>query len=170
MQFTGKTNLVAYKDPKLPPPLAVSDGSDWAAGLQVINPDQAEILVAAVQTLYPHDTLPLSVYRRVVLRFDGVAAGAGKVAGMFTGFCEKLHGAWPVAFPDLAETYRVQVLKSMEGATEFTFVQRLAVRFLYDDVEVWAAFGYQGASVHLGGYVTRGFNDLDWLPPLPQNI
>jgi len=44
------------------------------------------------------------------------------------------------------------------------------VRFLYDDVEVWQAFGYEGASAHLGGYVNRGFNDLDWLPDPPAGV
>jgi hypothetical protein len=29
---------------------------------------------------------------------------------------------------------------------------------------VWDAVGYEGPSVHKGGYVNRGFDDLDWLP------
>ena len=73
-------------------------------------------------------------------------------------------------FAELAETYRVGVLKQIESTAEFFFVQRFAVRYFYDNIEVWAAFGYQGASVHLGGYVRRGFNDLDWLPALPNDL
>ena len=46
----------------------------------------------------------------------------------------------------------------------FRFLQRASVRYLYDDLEVWQAFGYEGASYHLGGFIDRGFDDLDWLP------
>ena len=35
---------------------------------------------------------------------------------------------------------------------------------LYDDPEVWAALGCEGSSFDKGGYINRGFNDLDWLP------
>ena len=35
---------------------------------------------------------------------------------------------------------------------------------LYNDKEVWDVLGYEGASFDKGGYVNRGFNDLDWLP------
>jgi hypothetical protein len=29
---------------------------------------------------------------------------------------------------------------------------------------VWAALGYEGSSYDKGGYINRGFNDLNWLP------
>ncbi len=157
--------VTAYKDPKLPAAPTVSAGADWADGLSGISAADAETLVAAIRTLCPHDDLPEMVYRRVVVQFDRLPA-----AEHLAAFCEMLNGAGPVAFAALAETYRVQALKRIEDTPEFTFVQRMAVRYLYDDVEVWAAFGYEGASVHLGGYVKRGFDDLDWLPPLPNDL
>ena len=35
---------------------------------------------------------------------------------------------------------------------------------LYDDHEVWDLLGYEGSSFEKGGYLHRGFDDLDWLP------
>ena len=35
---------------------------------------------------------------------------------------------------------------------------------LYDDHEVWELLGYEGPSFDKGGYLHRGFDDLDWLP------
>ena len=35
---------------------------------------------------------------------------------------------------------------------------------LYDDHEVWELLGYEGPSFDKGGYLDRGFDDLDWLP------
>ena len=39
-----------------------------------------------------------------------------------------------------------------------------AVVTLYSDPEVWELLGYEGPSYDKGGYVDRGFDDLDWLP------
>jgi hypothetical protein len=35
---------------------------------------------------------------------------------------------------------------------------------LYDSAEVWDLLGYEGPSFDKGGYLHRGFDDLDWLP------
>ncbi len=166
---TATSKVTSYKDPLLPARPNVSAGPDWTGGLATLSTADAEILLSAVQTLYPHENLDPLIYRRVIIHFDRLAA-AEKAASLFAVFCESLRQAEPLPFSDLSESYRIQALKRIELEPAFFFVQRMAVRYLYDDVEVWAAFGYEGASVHLGGYVTRGFNDLDWLPPLPNEI
>lgn len=165
----ARGKVTAYKDPKLPAAQIIPEGAGWVDILRQISPDNAATLVSVIRTLYPHDGLQISIYRRVLVHFDRLAE-TPKIAALFDGFCVALTSGWPLAFADLAETYRVQALRRVEGTAAFTFVQRMAVRYLYDDVEVWAAFGYEGASVHLGGYVKRGFNDLDWLPELPNDL
>ncbi len=34
---------------------------------------------------------------------------------------------------------------------------------LYNQKELWPIFGYEGASFDKGGYLERGFDDIDWL-------
>jgi hypothetical protein len=34
---------------------------------------------------------------------------------------------------------------------------------LYNQKEVWPLFGYEGESYSQGGYIDRGFDDIDWL-------
>jgi hypothetical protein len=34
---------------------------------------------------------------------------------------------------------------------------------LYNNKEAWPLFGYEGASADKGGYITRGFDDINWL-------
>ncbi|GLK86476.1 hypothetical protein [Ancylobacter defluvii] len=160
----------AYKDPKLPPPVELPEGPDWVGVLKVFDAHVAETLVVAARTLYPHQDLPERVYRRTVVAFDGLAAKMPAVAQGFAEFVDLVDGAMPVPFRELSESYRVNGLKAIEGTAAFRLVQRTTVRFLYDDIEVWQAFGYEGASAHLGGYVDRGFNDLDWLPEPPPGI
>ena len=164
------TGFKAHKDPKLAPPPDVAEGPEWVHTLALLDPHVAETLLSAARTLYPHDGLPERVYRRVILHFDRMAAHAPAAAQSFAEFVDRVDTAMPLPFRDLSESYRVSVLKGLEESAAFRLVQRSTVRFLYDDVEVWQAFGYEGASVHLGGYVKRGFNDLDWLPETPAGI
>ena len=58
-------------------------------------------------------------------------------------------------------------LPPVQAASEETaFFQQLRgdlVVSLYNQKEVWPKFGYEGSSYEHGGYIERGFNDLDWL-------
>jgi hypothetical protein len=159
--------VVAHKDPGLPPPVEIPDGPEWLGLLTRFDAATAETLVVAARTLYPHDMLPTSIYRRVVVIFDRLAERSPEIAGRLTTCASLLEQGFPIPFRDRSENYRTAALKSIETTPEFRLLQRLTVRHLYDDVAVWAAFGYEGASCHLGGYVERGFDDLDWLPPIP---
>lgn len=159
--------LTAFKDPALPPPGPALDTPDWHATLGSLDRAAAERLVVAVRTLYPHDGLADPVYRRVVAALDRLAAVTPGGAGWLAAFGAALDAAQPLPFVERSEGFRVQALKAIERTAAFRFVQRAAVRYLYDDLEVWHAFGYEGASSHLGGYIERGFDDLDWLPPVP---
>jgi hypothetical protein len=161
------TTPLAHKDPKLPPPIALPEGPDWTSALRLLDRHAASTLFAAARTLYPHEGLPDRIYRRVVAQFDRMAANSPAAAQTFAGFVALVDGAMPLPFAELTEGYRTQVLKAVEGSGPFRFVQRATVRFLYDDVEVWEAFGYEGAAVQLGGYARRGFDDLRWLPDPP---
>jgi hypothetical protein len=50
------------------------------------------------------------------------------------------------------------------GTPFFESLRALVAWHLYDDREVWDFIGYPGASFDQGGYLHRGFDDLDWLP------
>ena len=39
---------------------------------------------------------------------------------------------------------------------------------IYSDPQTWKLLGYEGPSFAQGGYIDRGFNDLDWLPDPEQ--
>lgn len=155
---------LARKDPRLPPPLAVSEGDDWADALTLLSPGAAATVVAVVRTLFPHDAIPERVYRRTVLHMDRLFAASPAAAQLVAEALDTLDAALPLPFGDRSESYRVAGLKAIEATPAFTVLQRTAVRFFYDDVEVWQACGYEGAVSDIGGFVHRGFDDLDWLP------
>ena len=56
------------------------------------------------------------------------------------------------------------LLRDIADAEFFGFIRGVAVVTLYNDHEVWDLLGYEGESFSQGGYLDRGFDDLDWLP------
>src|SRR5882672_4866491 len=61
------------------------------------------------------------------------------------------------------EADRVAILKAISGTPFFKKLRGDMISALYNQPEVWAKLGYEGPSAPKGGYLHRGFNDLDWL-------
>jgi hypothetical protein len=112
---------------------------------QLSDPAQATAL-RALRVMFPHDGLPDEAYAKVV---DALEPADDD------GLERWLAGLDPDA------------VAAEEGSVHFELLRSTAVVELYDNPLVWKAFGYEGPSVHLGGYVDRGFDDLDWLPDPP---
>ncbi len=62
------------------------------------------------------------------------------------------------------EADRVGLLQGIEHTALFRTLRADLVVSLYNQPEIWPKFGYEGSSAEYGGYLHRGFNDLDWLP------
>ena len=77
---------------------------------------------------------------------------------------QALVGAGGSGYADLAdEKARVAIIKQIENGAFFSKVYGTTVVTLYNQPEVWPLFGYEGPSSDKGGYLHRGFNDIDWL-------
>jgi hypothetical protein len=62
-----------------------------------------------------------------------------------------------------AEDERVALLREIETAPFFRAVRSALMAGLYDNPALFPLFGYEGSSAEKGGYLARGYNDLDWL-------
>ena len=62
-----------------------------------------------------------------------------------------------------AENDRVALLRAIETGPFFREVRSALMFGIYDNKALFPLFGYEGSSVEKGGYVNRGFNDIDWL-------
>lgn len=117
-----------------------------------------DTVLLATRTMFPHDNLPDAAYAKVVDALEGLPDAAGTLeAG-----ASQLDADRP--FAELSPEERLDALRRAEDSEFFELVHATAVVELYDNPLVWQAFGYEGPSVHLGGYLHRGFDDLDWLP------
>ncbi|MCW2909167.1 MAG: hypothetical protein JWL68_3956 [Actinomycetia bacterium] len=119
-------------------------------------------IAAAARTMYPHDALPDDVYARVGERLTETAREDSGAARTIGDGVSALNGGRP--FAGLPADERLEALKGIEGSAFFELVRSTAVVEVYSDERTWQLVGYEGPSFDKGGYINRGFDDLDWLP------
>lgn len=119
------------------------------------------LLVRMLRVMFPHDQIADGPYERTA---DAVFDAAGKSAGQKVCLTTGLGDLVQAGFADLGETEATAFLKAIEETPFFRLVLLTAVVAFYNDAEVWEALGYEGPSYDKGGYLNRGFDDLDWLP------
>jgi hypothetical protein len=139
-----------------------------AAEPVALSKDSFATLVKMARDVYPHDKIADKYYAVVIesldtaakddaalkaLLEDGVAELNAKAAG-------RKHGGYG-AIP--SEEERVAILKEIETTPFFQKVRGTMITGLYNNKELWPHFGYEGASAEKGGYISRGFDDIDWL-------
>ena len=65
------------------------------------------------------------------------------------------------AFPDRG---KVGLLESIQHTPFFQFILNETLSGVYRHPLTWELLGFEGSSLEFGGYINRGFNDIDWLP------
>ncbi len=131
--------------------------------------DQARATTLRVsRVIYPHDGLPDEAYEKVVRKLETDARADDGIRATLEDGVAELEAERP--FAQLDADAQLEALKAREGSAYFQLVRSTAVVELYDQPLVWKALGYEGPSVHLGGYLHRGFDDLDWLPDPPLTV
>jgi hypothetical protein len=130
----------------------------------LISARDRQTLVQVVSTAFPHSSFPRGPYERAAdVVLDQAGTDPRFLAQLIQGLGE-LDAQRDVPFSDLDTDTAAAVLRGADGTPFLTAVVDSAVVTLYSDPEVWELLGYEGPSYALGGYVDRGFNDLDWLP------
>ena len=59
---------------------------------------------------------------------------------------------------------KVEALEKIQHTPFFQFVLNETLGGVYRHPLTWELLGYEGSSLEFGGYIDRGFNDIDWLP------
>lgn len=129
-----------------------------------LGADDRANLIKLLRTAYPHAQFPDGPYERTADKIlDQVHESVWHCTLLSRGL-RTLDGAAGAPFRELDDVAASRVLNDIADAEFFVFIRGVAVPILYDDHEVWDALGYEGESFSKGGYLNRGFNDLDWLP------
>ena len=136
----------------------------WAVDLTTLSSAQGATLMAMARTIAPHDQLEDAAYALVV---QGVDAQAGKDADLAKLLKEGAQGLG-ANFAQQTEEARVAALKAIEPSPFFQTMRVKTLQILYSSPLAYAYFGYEGEAFSKGGYLYRGFNDLRWLPDVPE--
>jgi hypothetical protein len=141
----------------------------WAVELKTLNQEQGETLLKMAQVLFPHSKLPDAVYALLVKDLDADSSKDAGTAKLISDGLIELNYLSDGNFIKANPARRLQAVKAMETQPFFNLVRGKCVVSLYDNEMAYAAFGYPGSSWEKGGYITRGFQDLKWLPNPPAS-
>jgi hypothetical protein len=147
--------------------LSIEDA--WADDATALAPSTLKTLVKVARDIYPHDFLVDGYYITAIKPWDGKAGKDPAVKTLLEDGVRRLdqdardrHNA---AYAQvLWEADRVVLLQGIEQTDFFKKLRSDLVVSLYNQEELWPKFGYEGSSAEHGGYIKRGFNDIDWLP------
>lgn len=147
--------------------IGVSDA--WADVAATLTPATMKTLLKVARDIYPHDFLGDSYYIAAVKPWDAKAAKDPQVKSLINEGIARLdreateRHKVPYVLVQW-ENDRVALLQRIEQSAFFQKVRGDLVVSLYNQKELWPRFGYEGSSAEHGGYIKRGFADIDWLP------
>jgi len=136
----------------------------WALELKKLSTADGQTLMAMGRVLYPHKRLPDAVYALLAKDLDAKAAGDAASAKMLQVGIAWLDKSAGGSFAKASASKREEIVRGMEGTAFFGTVRGQCITSLYDNDMAYAVFGYPGSAWEKGGYITRGFQDLKWLP------
>ncbi len=155
------------RSPQTPVDLQVESGKSTGGGpaeVHQLDPDRAKpLLIRLLRAAYPHPSFPDGPYERTA---DAILTASEADEGDRRMLLLGLRGLDVAAKGDFvsADDTCEALLGNVGDDVFFVRIRSTAVVALYDDAEVWKALGYEGSSFDQGGYLHRGFDDLDWLP------
>ena len=137
--------------------------ASWALTVNVISSHQMATVFQMARDIYPHDQIGDEFYVIAVKGYDSdgakdmIAEGVAALdaSAQPTGFADYVSVGW--------ESDRVKLLTAIESTGFFQTIRGGLVTGLYNQKAVWPIFGYEGESFSQGGYIDRGFDDINWL-------
>ncbi|MBX2826098.1 MAG: Twin-arginine translocation pathway signal [Gammaproteobacteria bacterium] len=140
----------------------------WAMETGALDAEVMATLIQMARDIYPHDRFGDHIYAAAVKGHDDKAAEDADYKGMIeagvaaldtaavnAGHASYVATGW--------EADRVSLLESVANDGFFQTIRGGLVVSLYNQQEVWGLLGYEGSSFEQGGYLSRGFDDINWL-------
>ena len=130
---------------------------------QCFPQDLVEQLVSICRSMFPHSAVPNEFYEHVVRKLDDQAVHDQDLSVLLFNGVEALNRQTGCAWAGLPEEARLQALQRVEQTPFFERLRSDFVLYFYSSPAIWPLFGYEGPSNDKGGYLHRGFNDIDWI-------
>ena len=140
----------------------------WGMETESLKPETMQTLIQMARDIYPHDRFSDKIYAVAVKSYDD---GAGEDEALKTMIEDGVSQLNQLASDSFGSDYinvgweadRNALLRQVESGPLFQKLRGDLVVSIYNNHDVWAVLGYEGESFSQGGYIERGFNDLEWL-------
>ena len=142
-----------------PAGLAASPGASPGA----IPTDQRACMKRLSYLMFPYPEVGDAPYERAAAGIADLVAGRADLAQLVAEGVTQLDGGEAGAWIALDEARQVARLREIEASPFFRWLYQVTIDHLYNDERVWSHIGYEGSSFEKGGYLRRGFDDIDWL-------
>nr|CAD6415394.1 Twin-arginine translocation pathway signal [Rhizobium sp. Q54] len=146
-------------------PAVLCPEAAWGLEATTLKPESMATLIRLARDIYPHDQLADRFYAIAVKGQDALAAKNPEHRTLIEeGIADLDRRAGATGYRGLGwEDDRVAILRDIETTPFFQAVRGDLVVSLYNQKELWPIFGYEGESYSKGGYISRGFDDIEWL-------
>jgi hypothetical protein len=113
--------------------------------------------------LFPYPDAGQAPYEQAAAGIAQQLLGRADLQALVAEGITQLDGGRAGAWLGLDESGQVARLREIEAGSFFRWIYQVAVDHVYNDERIWKLIGYEGSSFEKGGYLRRGFDDIDWL-------
>lgn len=140
----------------------------YAQKFERLSESVGKTLVKMARDIFPHDRVPDKLYAGAISAYDKKIVEDAQLGSLLDTGVAKLNAAaisrYGKSYVEVpGEGERVALLYEIEQSPFFQKVRGDLIFGLYNNKDVWPLFGYEGSSWEKGGYLERGFNNIDWL-------
>lgn len=122
---------------------------------------EARTLAVMARALFPHRDLDDSYYFAVVKELDALPAES---RALIDDGLARMNNAGKWSWIERPIEQKLSALEKLQTEPFFSIVLNKTIDVLYRNPDVWKLVGYEGSSIEHGGYLNRGFDDIEWLP------
>jgi len=113
--------------------------------------------------MFPHPEAGDGPYENAVEAIRADLVTRPDIASLVVEGVAALDGQQEGSWVGLPEPAQLAALERTQESPFFHWLYGRAIESLYNDERIWALIGYGGSSMEKGGYLERGFDDIDWL-------
>ena len=109
-------------------------------------------------------------YRQVAEKVSAITRQVPPLAALKDAGIAALSATDKGSWSKLSRADRADTVQLLANTPFFNFLRWNATEIVLREPDLWQQLGYQGSAIEHGGYLNRGFDDIDWLPARKGNI
>jgi hypothetical protein len=133
----------------------------WAADSDAA--DNLAVIGRLAQLLFPHEGLAAEVYAGVIGEVLAMTAADPATASLLSVAEDALNTSLGKAWATATEAEQLSAVTALQNEAFIVGIREMVRWRLYDNAGLWQHIDYPGSSKEHGGYINRGFDDIDWL-------